>query len=251
MMDKILDLFSRHQLVHLLYSGGKDSTACAELLLRAGFGPRTVLVWVDTGASLPEIRDAVESYHPAFKNLVVIRSDQPGFIKKYGFPTDLAPVDRTVLGRNFCREASGITVCDKYSCCFTNLWKPWTDWALQNGVTALVLGDKQADKYSGANANARWEGRIEICSPIADWSDEQVRSYLRSSGRWQERFAMSHSSIDCWNCTAYWEVAGERLAYLERHHPELSRHVIRLYKAVASESDAKLHQLKTALNGES
>ena len=81
------------------------------------------------------------------------------------------------------------------------------------------------------------KNNVQVVLPILDWTDEDVRRYLAcQSVEIDERLRLSHSSLDCWFCTAYWDQLKERLAYMDRHHPDkaeyVREHVVRIRSAI-------------------
>lgn len=244
-MDCIDELYSRHEVVHLLFSAGKDSTCCLHQVLEKGLGARTVLVFVNTGAAVPEIMGEVESYRNRVRGIVYLKSDQPGFIRDHGFPSDVVVSDNTELGRSLVqRPPSAVKVCDKFSCCCANIWEPLERYLGSGEVTAFIIGDKLNDKHGRLDPSGFINGRyVERCHPIANWSDAQVRSYLEVTCP-NARFALDHSSIDCWNCTGYWDSAVERITYLREHHPILAERASELLKQVRADVKAALKDLE-------
>lgn len=232
-MDVLDDLYARHNVVHLLYSAGKDSELCARLLTPEQRA-RTVLVWVDTGASLPEIRDAVFGRAKDFADLVVLYGAQPKWIAEHGFPSDAPISDSTDDGAYYAHFRPVVRTCDKYACCRANIWTPLTDWLRDGPATAVIMGDKRADHYGRMEAAYVFpHKRVEVCHPLEHMTDNEVRECL---GRDRDkRFELSHSSVDCWNCTAYWEAAKSRLAYIEEKHPEAAKRVRAIYMQMRSD----------------
>lgn len=253
-MNLLDELYSRHETVHLMYSGGKDSSACAGLIAEAGYGPRTVLVSVDTGAILPEIKQQFEVLRPNFKDVVWLQSDQPSYIRENGWPTDLLVLNNTKLGKYFARKYTGMRVCNRYECCGALRWKVWAEWFQQNPeVTAIIKGERDSDDAGTLTAEMPFPNKtIEMCYPIRDWSTEQVLNYISkfkwftdNRGQLLPRFLLSSSTcLDCWNCTAFWDSAPERLEYLKKFHPERGAVYEKLLKNVKQDAVECLELLK-------
>jgi len=63
------------------------------------------------------------------------------------------------------------------------------------------------------------------------WSDSEVIDYLRSKDVViDERLQMAHSSLDCWNCTAYMAESAERFKYIKKHHPVKYQSIVEIVK---------------------
>jgi 3'-phosphoadenosine 5'-phosphosulfate sulfotransferase (PAPS reductase)/FAD synthetase len=227
----IADIAMRHDNIHLLFSGGKDSLACAALLHHMGLAKRTTLVTVDTGAMLPEIREFITSFAKGFAGVRCVRSDVHAFIRENGFPTDVVVADNLPIGKEQSREGRGVRVCTKFDCCRANMWVPLASWCAEHPeVTVIVAGSRAAESYGNPEHRLVLGNRVvERCEPLQGWNNYQVIQYLYDSGAItkgtdiERRMSLHHSSIDCWCCTAYWEVSKEKLEYLREHHPMLEK----------------------------
>lgn len=251
-MEILDELYARHETVHLMYSGGKDSSACAGLIAEAGYAKRTVLVSVDTGAILPEIKQQFEALRPHFKDVVWLQSNQPAYIRINGWPSDLPVLNNTRKGKYFARKHSGMKVCSRYDCCESLRWMVWGSWFRDNPeVTAIVKGERDSDDAGTLMAEMEFPHKsVEMCYPIRDWTSKQVLDYIKNfewftcNGRLHPRFLLSSSTcLDCWNCTAFWDSAPERLAYLKKYHPELGKLYGNLLKTVRDDARDCLKQL--------
>lgn len=212
------DLYLRHERVHLLFSGGKDSTLCLQHILERSYGSRTVLVVVDTGAMPISTMNWINSYSHTVAGVKVLRSSVRQWIRDHGFPVDIVNIDRTHEGRYLLKKKTGIKVCSRQACCEANLWIPLRQFIASGEATAVVMGEKNSDPR-GAMPNEWIEGgvRVEVCRPLAFMTDDEVRDdlhwYLGSA--YPKQFDASHSSIDCTCCTAYWDNYKERAPYLD------------------------------------
>lgn len=248
-MDLLDDLYARHPIVHLLFSGGKDSTLCLQKVLSKGFGPRTVVLHVNTGCQSPEVLEYIESYRPQVLALVEIHSNVMDWIKFNGFPSELVDVDRTNEGRSILWIRSGLKVCSRIECCRANLWNPLRDWIAEHDVSAMVFGEKDSDPR-GARPNL-WDVKgkpVEICRPISLLDNEGVRDELKEiMPNYPARFGGDSSSVDCACCTAFWEYAPERLAYLDKHMPEFANLARGAMRQMYVDAKETLDKLKTSL----
>ena len=66
--------------------------------------------------------------------------------------------------------------------------------------------------------------RIDVAMPIWGWSLDDVASHIHRRGlRLPAHYAEFMDSLECLACPA--TVSAERLAYLDRHHPEAAAFV--------------------------
>lgn len=224
-MDLLDDLYSRHPVVHLLFSGGKDSTLCLMRILKnPDFAKRTVIVTIDTGDRPLAIRKFIDEFEDKVFRLDVVYSNVREWVQQNGFPSDVVPVDNTHMGRIFLKKKEGVKVCSRIDCCNANIWTPLREYLAVNAVSAVVVGERDSDPR-GTRPHEWLAGSnvIEVCRPIALLSDEEVRAELSSYEMLQARFTMEDSSIDCECCTAYWESLNRRLDYIRTYNPEKAK----------------------------
>lgn len=217
------DFYDKHNRVALLFSGGKDSVAMMHLT--KPYWDKTVFVWVNTGASCPEITAYMAKVRKEVPHFVELVSNQPEFVANNGYPADVVPVSQTTAGFYYDKtpRSTELRVCSKYDCCRANIWTPIYEFMSTSTIDGMLKGQKESDHETTC-----WDpycfvaGRqIDLGYPLRNWTDEDVRSYIKSKGELMyERFKLSHSSLDCWNCTAYWKQFGERTEYMKVRHPE-------------------------------
>ncbi len=82
-------LFGRHEKAVLAFSGGKDSLAC--LYLCRDYRDQLEVVWVNTGAMFPHMRDFVYRAAEGY-NFVELNSDQAAWHAQHGLPAEIVPV---------------------------------------------------------------------------------------------------------------------------------------------------------------
>ena len=216
--------YKLHDKVALLFSGGKDSLAM--LYLAKPWWDKTYVVWVNTQTNFPEMVRFMEHIKRMVPHFVELKSNTTHFINTYGFPSDVV-VSEQADGSVFAGEGTP-QMCSKFDCCQHNLWRPIWEFMKTTDATGFLKGQKFTDSLK-----APWvdkfnigDKKLELAYPIADWTDEDVRRYLAcQSQEIDERLRLSHSSLDCWCCTAYWEQLPERLKYMERHYPEKAAYV--------------------------
>lgn len=210
-------LFARHTKVALQFSGGKDSLAC--LFKLRDYWDQLTVYWLNTGKPFPETRYTMDRVRALVPNFVEITSNQPESIKMWGIPSDIVPSNATQSGLMAASNPDGTLIQDRYTCCYRVLMLPLHQRMQQDGMTAIIRGQKNADGQKAPIRNGHIEDGIEYCFPIEGWTDAQVMDYLQH----QEiplpaYYGTMASAPDCMDCSAWWEEG--RAAYLKQHHPE-------------------------------
>jgi phosphoadenosine phosphosulfate reductase len=62
---------------------------------------------------------------------------------------------------------------------------------------------------------------VTYIQPIETWTKEQVLAFLRTQCQLPEHYAIDHSSLDCYDCTAYLAHSTDRVAWMKEKHPSL------------------------------
>jgi phosphoadenosine phosphosulfate reductase len=224
------EFFDRHEKVALMFSGGKDSIACLHLI--KDYLDKTTVVWVNTGASFPEIEDLMEETRAIVPNFLEIRTNQPQSVKSKGYPVDVVPVNYTDLGQ----AVTGIKdfkVRSYFECCSENFWIPCDAEIRKLGITGVIRGQRASEKHRAPIQSGHIENGIEYNFPIEAWSDSEVIDYLRSKDVViDERLSMAHSSLDCWNCTAYMADSTDRFSYIKKHHSVKYQSIVEIVKKI-------------------
>jgi 3'-phosphoadenosine 5'-phosphosulfate sulfotransferase (PAPS reductase)/FAD synthetase len=214
MMD--LSPLDRHEKIALLYSGGKDSRACVELL-RDRLDEITIY-HLDTGDLLPEMRACVAEVEADAPHFVRISTDVSGWIAANGLPTDLLPFGNHPIGYMLGHASAKLV--PRYDCCYINLMGPLFTRAHDDGCTLIIRGTKRVDMPRMAAENGEVGSGMELWLPLHDWTNEQVFAYLAQQGVKLSRvYDYVVNSPECARCSAWW---GEgRRDYLKKYHPEL------------------------------
>lgn len=187
----------------LQYSGGKDSRAILHMY-REQLND-IVVVWVNTGAPYPEMEKEMLQMSRKVPHFLIVRGNQPEQIKKFGYPSDVVPINYSPFGRLMVKSAHEFKLQSAFDCCSANMWNPLRDAMKMLSVTRIIRGQRRAETYTNAVAtNGKIIDGIEYVLPIEDWSDEQVFEYLRANNvEIPSYYQTEGTSHDCWNCTAY------------------------------------------------
>jgi phosphoadenosine phosphosulfate reductase len=214
MMD--LSPLDRHEKIALLYSGGKDSRACVELLRDRL--DEIIIYHLDTGDLLPEMRDSVTEVEADTPHFVRISTDVSGWIAANGLPTDLLPFGNHPVGYELGHATARLV--SRYDCCWHNLMWPLFERVRNDGCTLLIRGTKRMDMPRLPAEDGQVIDGVELFYPLQDWTHEQVFAYLALRGVKLPRvYDYVVNSPECARCSAWW---GEgRRDYLKKYHPEL------------------------------
>jgi phosphoadenosine phosphosulfate reductase len=221
----------RHKKVALFFSGGKDSIACLELC--KPYLDRIVVIWVNTGSNLPEVEECVTKVAIEVPNFVEIPSNQAWSIEVNGYPADVVPVNFTKLGQCFTKPQD-IMLRSYLECCNENIWSPAYAKVQEMGITGVIRGQRSDEGHKSPLNSGEVVDGIEYFFPLQDWSNEDVNDYLIEQGvELTERLRMrSHTSLDCWNCTAFTDNSVERMEYMKKHHPVKHESVVKLLQRI-------------------
>lgn len=224
------DFFNRHEKVALMFSGGKDSLACLHLV--KDYLDKVLVVWVNTGANFPEIEQMMREVKSIVTHFHEIKTDQPSSIKSKGYPVDVVPVNYTVLGQSV-TSIKDFKVRSYFECCSENFWIPCDAEMRKLGVTGIIRGQRNSEAHRAPIKSGHIENGIEYYLPIESWKDSEVIDYLRSKDVViNERLSMAHSSLDCWNCTAYMAESAERFKYIKKNHPSKYESIVEIVKKI-------------------
>lgn len=238
------DFFDRHERVGLLFSGGKDSLTC--LYKCKPYWHKLVVLWANTGKNFPEIKEFIEQIKKEKVTFIEVRSNQDHFVKTEGYPTEVVAARCTPAGRLVATEPYAQPVVSKYECCAHNLWRPIQAAMDVCNCTGFIKGQRQEDHW-----HAPWDAEIEVngrhCEvfyPIRGLTTEECLQFLVDEGvELTERFKLGRTSMDCWDCTGYWEYVPARLEYMKARHPEKYEHVIRIFKNIKADVTTTLNLL--------
>jgi phosphoadenosine phosphosulfate reductase len=209
----------------LAFSGGKDSWACLWLLKEKN--ELGNVFWVNTGKAYPETLEQVEKAKglcPEFIEVPVKKVENV-------YPGDLVPISWTVLGQRM-ETPKPYAIQDRINCCAMHIAKPLFAAAQAHGVTHIISGQRADEKHRAAySSGAVVEGFVHLF-PLESWTEGDVMRYLETRMEIPEHFytepgdlpgkgIREHTSLDCYDCTAFHVETWHNRELLRRKHPNL------------------------------
>jgi phosphoadenosine phosphosulfate reductase len=200
---------------------------------------------VDTGDLLPEVREIVRDMESAVPRFARIDTSSLEWTSRVGLPSDLVPTSCTPAGLII--GMSGLRIVDRFDCCASNIMAPMHHRMLEDGITLVIRGTKRADFARMPAENGPTGGGYDLWLPIADWSHEDVFTYLSEIGVTLPRFYETRvNAPECATCPAWWSEG--RAAYLREHHPDLFAIYQQKLGRVAREVAPHLTALQTEMS---
>ena len=225
-----------HDRIVLQFSGGKDSLALLYL-----FKPhlrRMTVLHCDTSDQLPEMQRLVSAVEANVPNFRRVKSDAPAWIAKHGLPSDLVPIRCHPVAAKIYHDA-GHPIVPCLDCCAANRWTPMEDALRELQPSLVIHGQRRSDPVGWDRTmqgdTVKTPGGWQCWAPIAEWSDDDVMSYLREVGApilpW---YTHKTHAPECATCPAGWSEG--RGAYLREHHPDLAARYAGYLKIHAAET---------------
>ena len=232
----------------LAFSGGKDSWACLYLHLEQIQDIH--VIWVNTGKNYPETLEQVEIAKKLCPTFIEISSNRDLQNDAHGIPADYVPIRWTETGQIF-SGAKPFKVQSYLGCCYQNISEPLNAKVKELGITHLISGQRADEVHKSARRNGDVVDDVTHLFPLENWTEEQVFDYLKDKMEIPEHFGLSHSSLDCYDCSAYLEESSDRLVWAKNKHPDL--HEINMQRInklrYATAGVGKLYQLEGIDNG--
>jgi phosphoadenosine phosphosulfate reductase len=189
--------------------------ACLHLLA----GSLDCAIYVDTGKAYPETEVMVE-HARSIVPVITVKSDQAQQNRRDGIPADVVPVNWTRLGQLH-TSPKPVMIQSYIACCFENIAYPLLSKAKEIGATEIVYGQRNEDGHkSTARDGDVIEGMVRL-HPIEDWTSAQVMAYLSTKINIPEHYKIKHSSLDCYDCTAFRKDSRDRVEFTRERHPEM------------------------------
>jgi len=207
----------------LQFSGGKDSLAILSLCKDKNI----TVYFVDTGAALPHmsrfIRDACKKFDVP---LEVISPPMPvqEYTELYGLPSDIVPSELSPENAFLLKKLPDTKIQSRLQCCNAMRWNPMQTAIMKSGVTTVIRGYKDSDKYKTQGSRVLLDNGIKYVAPLYDWTDKDVFGYLGKEGlELPEQYGTTNNSMDCWMCTAFLGNEGVEgdFKYIRENYPEL------------------------------
>jgi len=197
----------------LAFSGGKDSLACWYLT------KPTMVLWVNTGKAYPETRKIVDMVANEAEIFIEVLTDQESQNQREGIPSDVVPIAWTRLGQ-LVTSSKPYAVQSYLQCCFENLSLPLHEAAKKHGVTTLIRGQRNDESHRGTARHGDVVDGIRYEHPIETWTSSDVLGYLQAYIKIPEHFKIGHSSLDCYDCTAFSKHSADRVEWMKVKHPD-------------------------------
>ena len=193
----IESLFTRHQRVHIAFSGGRDSLVLAQLC--RAWRDRVTLIWANTGLMWPHMAEFVRGHAKDFRLIEAMPArDFARVWREDGLPADVVPVEN-MLGRRWPKIQPWI------SCCSSLRTKPIFDAALRDGATVLLHGQRASDPhlFRGPSEFPGQPDGLELAGPLWDWPDDAVAAFVRQHGlAIPSHYDQVPCSLECAICPA-------------------------------------------------
>lgn len=199
-------------------------------------------IFIDTGKTFPETRAMVE-YAAGLVPMHIVQINREEQNEKEGIPSDIVPVNWTRLGQMLTKPRP-VTVQSYLNCCYSNISYPIIQKAKELGAHEIVYGQRNDEPNKSTARNGdEVEGMIRI-HPIEHWTAKSVLKYLETKMTVPRHFYdINHSSLDCYDCTAFADQTQDLVSYTRRNHPDF-------YKAYLRRKETLNNALVEALNGE-
>ena len=202
----------------LAFSGGKDSWAC--LWLNKDRLHEIVVLWVDAGKNYPEMLETVEKAKAMCPNFTTITVDRVGQNAYHGLPADVVPVNWTRIGQATTCVKS-VMIQPYMNCCYENIAAPMMDFCKKHGITQLIMGQRNEEGHKATSRHGDMVEGIARLHPIEDWTEQQVLDFVGQHMELPGHFRFKHSSMDCYDCTAYAAESKDRVQFMMERHPDL------------------------------
>jgi phosphoadenosine phosphosulfate reductase len=199
----------------LAFSGGKDSMACLHLLADT----LACAIYVDTGKSYPETAKIVE-YANTIVPVVTVHTSRAMQNAVEGIPSDVVPIDWTPIGQMISGKKR-TTIQSYLNCCWENISLPLFNKAKELGATEIVYGQRIDENHKSTSRDGDVVQGIVRLQPIENWTSEEVLEYLDTKMDVPDHYKIKHSSLDCYDCTAFRKDSKDRVEFTRKHHPDM------------------------------
>lgn len=178
------------------------------------------VLWANTGKNYPELLRTVAQARTMCPHFIEIETDRDRQWRDHGIPSDIVPVDWTVMGQVFA-GAKPVTVQSYLGCCYMNITGPLIAKAVEIGATTLISGKRSDDNHKHPSKSGSLVQGFTLIHPVEDWTAAEVLLYLsQQMGELPAHYALEHSSMDCYDCTAFAAHSTDRIRYMRERHPK-------------------------------
>lgn len=233
-------MIAGHTKMVLWFSGGKDSMACL-YLLRPFLDTITVL-WANTGKNYPEALAVINHAKALCQNWHEIAVDRDAQWAEMGMPSDVVPVDCTADGERMTHPAT--TRIQAYtSCCLANIALPLWKASHDLGATLVIRGQRADEAHRSTTVNGGTLFGMQVWHPIERWTKDTVLAYLaKEMPTVPAHYMLTHSSLDCYDCTAFAASSLDRVRWMKQTHPDKHRdYLAKLTQVVDATREAMHH----------
>lgn len=205
-------------MIGLAFSGGKDSWAC--LQLHKEQLNNIIVFWVNTGKNFPELLESVNLAKTICPNFIEINVDKDAQNNIFGFPSDIVPCANTAYGETVTGKVKQ-KIQPYFQCCYENISAPLNAKLKELGITHVIRGNRKNEGHVSSHSNGDIVDGIVQLHPISDWTKEQVLSYLESVMEVPSHLYFEHSSLDCYDCSAFLKDTKDITKWAKINHPVL------------------------------
>ena len=202
----------------LAFSGGKDSWAC--LWLHEEDLEDIHVLWVNTGKNYPETFEMIGRAKKICPNFVEIVVDRDGQNEHWGIPADVVPIDWTRQGQEMTHKKP-IMIQSYLQCCYENIGANLQEYCRRHGIKTLIRGQRLDESHKSSARDGTVLDGVTYSQPIETWTKDDVMDYLSTKMDIPAHFSLNHTSMDCYDCTAYVVQSKDRIEYTRINHPEL------------------------------
>ena len=202
----------------LAFSGGKDSWAC--LQLHKEQLKDINVFWVNTGKNFPELLKSVNLAKEMCPNFVEINVNRDVQHSLCGLPSDIIPFGNTVFGENVTGKVEQ-RIQSYFQCCYENISAPLNAKLKELNVTHVIRGNRKSEGHVSSHSNGDVSEGIVQLHPIENWTKKQVLDYLESVMEVPPHFYFEHSSLDCYDCSAFLKDTKDIAEWAKINHPTL------------------------------
>lgn len=110
-----------------------------------------------------------------------------------------------------------------FACCWNNIMKPMHRYMTEVCKHARACRGVKAVDNVPESAEVQYGMEYNIVNPLWDWTDEDIKAYLKDMPTFYKMGAIS--GVDCVTCTAY--IKHNNGAYLKHFYPEAHKAIVK------------------------